>query len=156
MAYGVRHLARDPALQARLRAHPEEIPAASEELLRRYSVAQIGRRVARDATWHGVELRENDRVILLLSGANTDPGVVDRPLEVDIDRENNAHIAFNVGPHRCLGSHLARMELRTVYRELLARLPAFGPHPARPEKLYGTQIFGVESLPLVWPVAAAD
>jgi cytochrome P450 len=153
MAYGVRHLARDPALQARLRARPEEIPSASEELLRRYSVAQIGRRVARDVLWNGVQLRENDRVILLLSGANTDPSVVDQPLEVDIDRENNAHIAFNVGPHRCLGSHLARMELRTVYRELLSRLPAFGPHPTRSEKLYGTQIFGVESLPLAWPVS---
>jgi len=121
--------------------------------------------VARDVEWKGIQLRENDRAILLIAGANSDPSMVDRPHEVDsdpsmvdrphevdIDRADNTHIAFNVGPHRCLGSHLARMELRVVYKELLRRLPEFRPHPTRPEKLYGTQIFGVESLPLSWDV----
>jgi cytochrome P450 len=150
MAYGVRHLAGDPALQSRLRKNPNDIPAATEELLRKYSVAQVGRRVAQDIEWKGIQLRENDRAILLIAAANTDAAVISRPHEVDIDRENNTHIAFNVGPHRCLGSHLARLELRIVYKELLARLPEFRADPGKNEKLFGTQIFGVESLPLAW------
>ena len=153
IAFGVRYLARNPDIQARLRASPELIPTAVEELLRRHSVVQPSRRVTRDVEWNGISLRKDERVLLLLAGANTDPKSFDRPGEVNLDRDPKPHIVFNAGPHRCIGSHLARLELRVLYEELLKRLPTFKLDPTRSGNMHGTSVFGVDSLPLVWDVA---
>mgnify|MGYP006331913307 CR=1 FL=1 len=68
----------------------------------------------------------------------------------DFDRAENRHIAFGAGPHRCLGSHLARVELNIVYEELVKRLPPFRLDPERPAKFKGGHVIGVEELHLVW------
>jgi cytochrome P450 len=150
MGYAARHLALDPELQDRLRADPSLIPEAAEEMLRRYTFVAAIRRVKRDVEFKGLCLKENEKVILYLPGADLDPEVFSQPDEFSLGRENKAHIAFNAGPHRCLGSHLARLELHILYEEMLARLPRFRLDPAHDVKFVCSQIIGIEELHLTW------
>ena len=150
IGYAVCHLARDPALQARLRADPALVPEAMEEMLRRYSFVLVPRRVKKDLLFRGLQMRENDRVQLHLPAADLDPEVFANPNEYDLDRANKAHIAFNAGPHRCIGSHLARLELQILYEELLARIPEFRLEPGKPPRYVCGQIIGMTELHLRW------
>ena len=150
MGHGVRRLAEDAALQDELRADPELISDATEEILRRYTFTVPPRRVAKDLQFQGVEMKEGERAMLFLPAADLDPAEYPEPDRLDIRRDGKAHIAFNAGPHRCLGSHLARVELNVLYEELLARLPPFRLDPARPPRFHGGHVIGVEELNLVW------
>jgi cytochrome P450 len=150
MGLGVRHLAQDLPLQQRLRANPELIPEAVEELLRRYTFVVPVRRVSKDTVFEGVSLQENDRVMLFLPAADLDKKEYPDPSAFNLKRENKVHIAFNAGPHRCLGSHLARLELQILYEQILARLPVFRLDPARPPQFHCGPIIGVDSLQLIW------
>ncbi|MGL4563715.1 MAG: cytochrome P450, partial [Halioglobus sp.] len=150
MGHGVRHIAGDAALQEELRADPKRVPEATEELLRRYTFTVPPRRVNKDLVFQGVEMKRNERAMLFLPGADLDPAEFPEPAKFDLRREGKPHIAFNAGPHRCLGSHLARVELNIVYEELLKRLPAFRLDPERPAKFKGGHVIGVEELHLVW------
>ncbi len=150
MGHGVRHLAMNPELQAELRADPSLIADATEEILRRYTFTVPPRRVARDLTFQGVAMKENERLMLFLPGADLDSREYPHAEQFDLHREGPAHIAFNAGPHRCLGSHLARVELNILYEELLARLPQFSLDEANPPKFHGGHVIGVEEMHLVW------
>lgn len=150
LGFGVRHLANDPKLQERLRADPSLIPEAAEELLRRYTFVTPMRRIKQDLAFHGVALKGGERVYLNLPAANLDPERWPEADLFDVDRENKAHIAFNAGPHRCVGSHLARIELHILYTELLARLPPFRLDPERPASFHGGVALGLDNLDLVW------
>ena len=152
MSFGVMRLAKDQALQAQLRENPKEIVTASEELLRLHAPAQPTRGVARDIEWNGVKFRKRDRVMLFLAAANRDPKAFDRPTEVDLQRKT-PHMAFSAGPHRCLGSHLARLEIQIMYAELLKRVPQFRLDPDKPPRYHGGIVIGMDELPLVWDVA---
>ena len=154
ISFGMRIVARDRALQDRLRGAPDQIPRAVEELLRAGAPTSPGRIVTRDEVWHGASLRARDRVMLLLPGSNYDPDAFPEPTRIDIDRRNISHNAFNVGPHRCVGAHLARLELRIMYEEWLKRIPYFRPHPDKRERLHTGMVMGVDSLPLVWSARA--
>jgi cytochrome P450 len=149
MGHGMRHLARHPELQAELRANPQLIPAATEELLRRYTFTIPPRRVARDVVLEGAPMKAGDRAMLFLPAADLDPKEYANPEQFDLKRET-VHIAFNAGPHRCLGSHLARVELQIVYEQMLARLPEFRLDPANPPTFHGGHVVGVDSLHLLW------
>jgi len=153
MCYGARHLARNPDLQADLRAHPEKITDMMEEMLRRYTFTMPPRVVARDADLFGVRFKEGDKVLLMLPGADLDAREFADPKDFHLDRENKVHMAFNSGPHRCVGSHLARIELRILYEELLARLPEFRLDPDRPVEITGANVIGFKSLHLLWDPA---
>jgi len=150
MGYAVHHLAQDQELQARLRADPSLIPVASEEMLRRYAFVIAPRRIAKDVTFRGVPMKKDDRLMLHLPAANLDPAVFAEPERFDMDRENKSHIAFNAGIHRCVGSHLARVEIQIMYEELLARLPPFRLDPDRPMTYLCSQIIGIDRLHIVW------
>jgi cytochrome P450 len=150
MGHGVRHLARNPELQAELRADTSLIPAATEELLRRYTFTVPPRRVAKDLTFQGVEMKKGERLMLFLPGADLDSKEYPEADKFDMHRTGPAHIAFNAGPHRCLGSHLARVELNVMYEELLAGLPQFGLDEDRPARFNGGHVIGVKELHLVW------
>jgi len=150
MGHGVRHLAQNPQLQEQLRANPGLIGEATEELLRRYGFVATLRRVLKDTVFEGIELKAGERVILFLPSANLDSKEFPDPAQFDLRRENKTHITFNAGPHRCLGSHLARLELQTLYELLLARLPTFRLDPARPPKFHCGFIASVDSLHLIW------
>ena len=152
MGFGIRHLARNPELQAELRAAPRLIPEAAEELLRRYSFAIPPRVLAEDTVLAGAPMAKGDRAILFLPAANLDEREFPDPARFDMRRENKVHIAFNSGPHRCAGSHLARIELQIVYEEVLARLPEFRLDPDAAARFHCGNIIGIDTLPIVWDV----
>lgn len=150
MGHGVRHLAQDFALQDELRKDPSLVAQATEEMLRRYSFTVPPRRVNKDMVFHGVEMKLNERALLFLPGADLDPKEFPEPEKFDLRREGKPHIAFNAGPHRCLGSHLARVELNVLYEEMVKRMPRFRLDPERPPKFKGGHVVGVEELHLLW------
>lgn len=119
------HLATHPEDRRRLAADPSMIPVAIEELLRAYAPVTMARIVAEDVEYNGCPMKAGDRVIMNFPAANRDPEVFDRPDEVIIDREENRHIAFGVGIHRCAGSNQARMEMQVAIETFLARIPEF-------------------------------
>ncbi len=119
------HLARTPADRERLVADPGLLPTAIEEFLRAYAPVTMARLVKEDMHWRGVDMKADDWVLLSFPAANRDPEQFDRADEVVIDRQVNRHAAFGLGIHRCVGSHLARMELRVALEVWLERIPAF-------------------------------
>lgn len=119
------HLGTHPDDLATLVAQPELIPQAVEEFLRFYTPVTIARVINHDAEVAGCPMHSGERVLLSYASANRDPAVFDRPDEVVLDREHNRHLAFGIGIHRCLGSNLARMELKVALEGWLARYPRF-------------------------------
>lgn len=150
MTYGIRHLARNPGLQASLRAKPEAIVEATEELLRLYSFTGPVRRVTRDTELAGCLLREGDIVFVYLGAVDLDSREFPEPGNFDLGRENKNHIIFGAGPHRCLGSHLARIELQTLYGVVLERLPEFRMDPDRRPMFHPGNVLSVSRLPIRW------
>lgn len=146
------YLAERPEQRRRLVEDPSSTPAVVEELLRRETpVMQILRVVARPTELHGVQMTPGDTVVLMLGSANTDPDEFGPGAnEFDPDREVNRHLAFGGGPHRCLGSHLARLELRIALEEWHRRIPDYGLAPGA-ELTYSPGIREIEQLPLVFP-----
>ncbi len=150
MGLAMRGLALDPDLQAKLRADPKRIAEASEEMLRIFNVSVPVRFVRQEVELEGARMLPGDMVKLMLPAANLDPREFPDPEKFDLERENNVHIAFGVGPHRCLGSHLARVELQVLWEEMLARLPAFRLDPDQAISWHGGHVMGPETLHLVW------
>ena len=150
MGHGVRHLAAHPELQNELRAKPEKIVEAAEELLRRYTFLTVPRTLAKDTEFNGVTMKRGDTVKLAYPVADVDATEFLEPEQFDLDRENKAHFAFGAGPHRCLGSHLARIELQTLYEEMMARLPTFRVASGRPVTYRCGPVVGPREVHLVW------
>jgi len=150
MCFGMRHLAGDPALQQELRQDPSRIPQAAEELLRRYSIASLGRIVVQDKELFGLQFRKGDRVLFMLAGAGLDTAAYEDPETVDIDREGTAQPSFGFGRHHCLGVHLARLELKVLYEEWLSALPPFWIKEGTQPHFHGGLVLGVENLQLEW------
>lgn len=119
------HLAGTPADRERLVADPSLVPTAMEEFLRAFAPVTMARLVREDMDWRGAGMKADDWILLSFPAANRDPAQFDRADEVVIDREVNRHAAFGLGIHRCVGSHLARMELRTALEVWLERVPSF-------------------------------
>ena len=119
------HLAHHPADLARMVAEPELLPTAIEELLRAYAPVTMARIVSQDAEIGGCPVKQGDSVLLPFPAANRDPDVFENADAVIIDREVNRHVAFGLGIHRCLGSNLARLELRLAVEVFINRFPKF-------------------------------
>ena len=119
------HFATHPQDRARMRAEPELLPTAVEELLRFHSPVTMARKVTEPVEMDGVEMVPGDRVLLNFPSANRDPAVFERPEEVQLDRKRNRHIAFGLGIHRCAGSNLARMEMQVALRVWFDRIGEF-------------------------------
>jgi cytochrome P450 len=119
------HLASHPDDRRRLVAEPELLDIAVEEMLRAYAPVTMARLVAEEVELGGRTLAPGDWLLLPFPAANRDPEVFDRADEVVIDRAVNRHAAFGLGIHRCLGSNLARMELRVALEVWLAHFPDF-------------------------------
>lgn len=142
------HLAKTPADRERLVAEPSLLPTAMEEFLRAYAPVTMARLVKEDMSWNGVDMKADDWVLLSFPAANRDPAQFDRAGEVVIDREVNRHAAFGLGIHRCVGSHLARMELRVALEVWLERIPTFHLAEGAPVTWATGQVRGPRSLPL--------
>ena len=138
MAGATHWLATHPEQRRWLVANPQSIPRAVEEFVRTFPpVVALGRTCTRDVEVAGTEMKKDDFVMLLYATANRDPQVIDNPTEIDINRDSVLHSAFGVGVHRCIGSNLARMELRVTFEELLRRVPEFSIKPGT-EPVYET------------------
>jgi cytochrome P450 len=119
------HLAQHPDDLRRLATEPDLMPSAVEEFLRAYAPVTMARLVAQDFEFRGCPMKEGDWLLLPFPSANRDPDVFPEADDVILDRAENRHSAFGLGIHRCLGSNLARMELRVALEEWLRRYPAF-------------------------------
>jgi cytochrome P450 len=142
------HLAQHPGDRRRLAGEPELMPRAVEELLRAYAPVTMARLVAKDVTIDGAEMKAGEWVLLPFPAANRDPEAFERAGEVILDRAVNRHSAFGLGIHRCIGSNLARMELRVALEEWMRRIPDF--ELADPEAVTWSagQVRGPRSIPI--------
>jgi cytochrome P450 len=146
------YLASNPEQRQRLLDDPKLIPGAVEELLRwETPVVAVPRLVKRNVTLSGVELKEGELATLLIGSANTDDEHFEDAQVVDFERERNIHAAFGAGPHRCLGSHLARMELRVAMEVWHERIPHYRIKPGETPR-FSPGIREALYLPLVWDV----
>ena len=147
-----RFLAEHPAQRQRLLDDPGLIPNALEELLRFHSFVEDSRTVARDLDFAGVAMKEGDRIMLPTATADRDESQFPDAMRVDFSREPNRHIAFAAGPHRCVGSHLARAELITAMEEWHQRIPHYRVRPGTTLRAHGGAVVGLDALPLVFDV----
>jgi cytochrome P450 len=149
----IAYLAHHPEHRRRLVADPGRIPDAVEELLRwETPVTGVPRVCTRDTAIEGFEIRAGELVTFMLGAANTDESEFKDAHVVDFDRVSNRHVAFGAGPHRCLGSHLARLELRIGLEEWHARIPEYR-IPEGEVPRYSPGIREVQYLPLCWEPA---
>ena len=148
-------LARRPEERDRLVADPSLLPSAIEELMRVQTPVVAGSRHATaDFEVDGVQVKAGDELQVLWAGANLDPDAFPDPAKVDFERPNNRHIAFASGFHRCLGSHLARLELRVALETLHRRIPDYRLDPdRRPGYLNSAVVRCVDPLPLLFTPA---
>lgn len=119
------HMAQHPEHRKQLRENPDLWPTAIEELLRVYAPVTMARIVDHDTEFQGCPMKAGDRVLMAFPAANRDPRQFENPDEVILDRQNNRHVAFGSGIHRCAGSNLARLEVRVALQTWLARIPEF-------------------------------
>jgi cytochrome P450 len=145
-------LAENPEHRRRLVEGPDAIPNAVEELLRwETPVMGVPRKVKQDVTLHDFEIKQGEVVMLMLGAADIDGAAFANADVVDFDRERNRHLAFGAGPHRCLGSHLARLELAVAMEEWHRRIPDYAIKPGETPR-YSPGIREVQYLPIVWNV----
>jgi cytochrome P450 len=142
------HLATHPADRERIVAEPGIIPLATEELLRVYSFVLPARTATQDVNWHGCPMKAGDMVLLPLNSSTRDESQRPQATSVVLDRSPNPHLAFGAGPHRCLGSHLARQELVIAMQEWHRRIPSYRLADDARIIEHGRQL-GVDSLPLI-------
>ncbi len=145
---GMLALMENPEQRARLVADPSLIPSAVEEMLRWVTPVMYFRRTAtRDTEIRGVKIKENDKVVMYYPSANRDEQYFKDGDKFDVGRTPNEHLAFGVGEHFCLGTSLARLEIRVLFEELIRRLPDIELAGA-PRRLRSNFINGTKALPV--------
>jgi cytochrome P450 len=152
MSFALAHLAGHPAQRRAVATGAVPVPTAVEELLRRYSFVNMVRRVTRDAEFAGTALRAGDLVLTSTHLASADQGEYADPLTVDFDRGPTRHYGFGAGVHRCIGSHLARLELRTFLTVWHDRIPEY--ELAAAPAGYAGAVMGIRELWLRWPTTS--
>lgn len=152
LSYAFFHLATHPNDRRTITADPSRVPQAVEELVRAYPIVQTARIAMEDIDFHGCPVKKGDVVAFPLGMANRDPKEHPRGGAVDFEAGSPRHIGFGAGPHRCLGSHLARQELTVVLQEWHRLIPDYDlADPAAVTEHTGG-VYGIESLPLTWTV----
>jgi cytochrome P450 len=150
LGYAMLHFATNPEDRRDLVEHPELTESAVEEILRFYPIDASIRYVTEEVSVAGCPMRPGDRVVLPFAAVNRDPDEFENPERFDIRRERNRHVGFGVGPHRCAGSHLARVELAIALEEWHKRIPDYSlAGGAQLTNLISTTVYRLESLPLI-------
>src|SRR5262245_1539115 len=143
-----------PSVQDELRADPSLLPNAVEELLRWWTPVMTFRRTAvSNCHLGGVEIRAGQKVVVSFTSANRDEAVFTDPDRLDIHRRPNPHLVFGHGPHFCLGAHLARIQMRALFAEILTRMGRLE-YNGEPEYLRSNFQRGVKRLPVRWSHSA--
>ena len=153
LGFAMRFLASHPDHQRELVAHPDRIPDAVEELLRYHGVTNLARMVREDMEFRGIAMKAGEPVMLSTTLFGLDDRKFPDPTRIDFGRENKVHMIFGSGPHRCLGSHLARQELRIFLEEWFARIPEFSIEPGAEVVAKSGRNNAMITLPLCWPRA---
>jgi len=145
------HLAKNSDDRQRILDNPSAISTAIEEFLRAYAIVIPARKAMEDVEIQGCPIKAGEMISVPLNAATRDAAEFDDPTAVDITRSPNRHIAFGAGPHRCLGSHLARRELQIALEEWHKRIPSYRVASGALETLMSTGgQLGLTSLPLEW------
>ena len=150
LAWAIVHLVNNPAQRDRIITDPAVIPRAVEEILRIEAAVAAGRRATRDVELGGVSIAEGDQLLLMLCSANRDPDAFPHPTDFDINRSPNRHLSFGAGVHRCLGSHLGRVELTIALEELHRRIPDYQLVESDPPIFHSTQVRGCLRMPITF------
>ena len=150
LGFAWRYLAKNPEAQQKLRDNPDILPSAIEEFFRLHSVVEVRRTVASDINFHGVELKKGDFINLNTAVASLDEKEFENPLQGDFERSPNRHGAFVFGPHRCMGSNLARLEMRVALEEWFKRIPEFSIEEGTEIDVNLGAVVSLSKLPLVW------
>lgn len=147
---GMLALLQHPEAAATLREDPKRIEPAVEEMLRWWSpVIHFRRTAVADTTLGGAEISAGDKVVVFFSSANRDESVFNDPAAFDIDRDPNPHIAFGHGPHFCVAAHLARVQMRALFKVVLERLGKVE-LAGEPLRLRANFQNGIKHLPIRW------
>lgn len=150
---GLFTLLQHPDQYRRLIAQPDLLPSAIEEMLRYWPpVIHFRRTATRSLELGGVRIERGEKVVVYHAAANRDPEVFDDPDTFDIGREKNTHITFGSGPHFCLGAHLARQQMQSMFTEVLWRMPNLE-LAGDPVRLTSNFQNGLKSLPIRWNAA---
>jgi cytochrome P450 len=152
LGFAALFLARNPDHRHQLIQNPDLIPAAAEELLRRFGPSTIARVVTRDVVVHGVQIKEDEQILLPAFLHGLDEIEYEDPLTVNFSRAAGSHGSFGFGPHRCPGSILARTELKIFLEEWLKRIPDFRVKPGAAVRTSCGMVNGLLDLPLEWDV----
>lgn len=150
LAWAIVHLVNNPAQRDLIVADPAVIPRAVEEILRIEAAVAAGRRATSDVELGGVSIAEGDQLLLMLCSANRDPDAFPHPTDFDINRSPNRHLSFGAGVHRCLGSHLGRVELTIALEELHRRIPDYQLVESDPPIFHSTQVRGCLRMPITF------
>ena len=155
LSFVTRFLAENPDQRRFIERNPEKIPKVIDEFLRRFPVTALARCVAKDQVYEGIELREDEMVLLPSALYNFDDTVFDDPMAIRYDRPQAAHnLTFGWGSHRCVGMALARTELQVFLEEWLGRIPDFSIKPGSTVRATTGRVSAIMDLPLVWDPAA--
>lgn len=149
ISWSMRYIATHPEFQQFLRDNPDRLNKAVDELIRLFGVVSTQRRVAMDMTWHGVEMKENDLVVMPIFIACRDPEAYPNPHDVDLERSETM-LSFASGPHLCLGMHLARREIRIALQTFLDRFDDIEIPAGSQYSYHAGPTFNVDSLPMAW------
>jgi len=149
LGWSMRYIATHPEFQQFLRDNPDKLNKAVDEFLRMFSVVMTQRRVTRDMTWHGIEMKQDDLVFLPLFIACRDPEAYPNPNEMDLHRKESM-VAFATGPHLCLGMHLARREIRIAIETFLDRFDNIHIPEGAQYAYHAGPTLNVDSLQLAW------
>ena len=153
LSFIMAYLGQQPQQYQRLVNDPQLIGNAIEELMRVHGVAGMERGVTADMTYAGVQFKAKDRLVFLPHVYGLDEQLVDDPFRVDFDRPISSHLVFGSGPHRCVGSHLARLEMKVFIEEWVRRIPAFSLDAEGELPTRGGLVWSPVKVPMVWPSA---
>jgi cytochrome P450 len=152
MAGGMLALLQHPEELARLRANPDLLTSAAEEMIRWVSpVKEFMRTASEDSVVGGVEIAAGESLYLAYLSANRDEAVFEDPFRFDVGRMPNKHLAFGFGPHFCLGAQLARMETRALFTEIVRRVDNLE-LAGTPKSSSTIFVGGLKSLPITYTV----
>jgi cytochrome P450 len=151
LSFSFLHLATHPADRKRIASDPEAINMAVEEFVRFYAIVSPSRKVTRDEDFHGCPIKKGQMVWLPIWSGTRDGRSMEHADSVEFDREVNNHMGFGTGPHRCLGAHLARSEMRIALDEWHKRIPDYELDPEDEAVQRISAVMTLDRLPLIWP-----